>query len=139
MFKKKPKNQDETDANPTKLKQKKHNWLKISVFANVAFLVIIGVASASGVVIHESDTNPNFCGSCHIMESHVTSYLTSDNLDNAHAQAGVECKDCHDYPVPAEIEAGIKYVTGDYVVDEDGELLQRDFGDEIRTQCHISY
>lgn len=148
MFKKKSKDEattlnasdetiDETTvetAEPTNSRK----WFRISVFANIVVLIGIVIFAASAFVINQSNTNPEFCASCHIMEKNVTSYLTSNNLDNSHAEAGVMCKDCHDYPLEAEIDAGIKYVTGNYVVDESGELFKRDFGDEICTQCHIS-
>ncbi len=53
-------------------------------------------------------------------------------------QAGVQCKDCHDYPLSAEISSGIKFVTGDYDVDANGNLQARKFSDELCTQCHFS-
>jgi len=117
---------------------KKRDWLKISFFANIALIIVLGSYAGVSTVVHQSDTNPNFCGSCHVMQSHVTSYFTSGNLDSAHAEAGVLCKDCHDYPLSEEIRAGVAFLSGNYVVDENGELLRRDFGDEICTQCHIS-
>lgn len=146
MFKRKSKTQDEpvqgettpdiTTSQPKS--RKKRNWLIFSIVANV--LLVSGIISAAGtaVVVHESDTNPEFCGTCHLMQSHVDSYLNGEHLDNLHMQAGVGCKDCHDYPLDEEIRAGIAFVTNDYEVDENGELFKRDFGDEICTQCHIS-
>jgi len=73
------------------------------------------------------------------MQPNVTSYLTSSNLDHVHAQAGVQCKGCHDYPLSAEISSGIKYVTGNYEVDKNGEIASRKFDDKMCLQCHISY
>ncbi|MCC6615103.1 MAG: cytochrome c3 family protein [Anaerolineae bacterium] len=137
MFTRKPRNPDETSTTKPP-ERKKRNWLKISLIANAVLLIAVGAYAATAAVVHQSDTNPNFCASCHVMQSKVTSYYTSGNLDNAHAAAGVMCKDCHDYPLDAEIAAGVNYVTGNYVRDENGELPQRDFGDEICTQCHIS-
>lgn len=110
------------------------NWLKISVIANCTLVALIVFALGGKAVIHQSDTNPQFCATCHLMEPYVDSYLNSDNLDNVHAQAGVECKECHDYPISAEIESGIKYITGNY----DPVLSRRKFGDEMCVQCHIS-
>lgn len=137
MFRRKPQTPTETNT-ISPVEPKKRNWLKISVIANIVILVIVATVSASAAVVHQSDVNPNFCGTCHVMQSHVTSYLTSDNLDNAHAQAGVLCKDCHDYPIPEEIKGGVAFVTGNYEVDANGDLPQRDFGDKICTKCHIS-
>jgi cytochrome c nitrite reductase small subunit len=114
--------------------KKKPNWLKISLITNIV-LVAVAVIGLSGMaVIHQSDTNPEFCATCHLMQSRVDSYLTSTNLDHVHAQAGVQCKECHDYSIPDEIESGIKYITGNYNPD----LPRRKFGDEMCLQCHIS-
>lgn len=90
-------------------------------------------------MLHESDTNPNFCSSCHIMQPNVESYLTSNHLDHVHAEAGVECKECHsDYSIPDEIVSGVHYLTGNYELDDDGLLPKQEFDDEICTQCHVS-
>jgi hypothetical protein len=137
MFKRNRKtNTETTDTSPDK--RRRINWFKVSVFANVAIVVLVVLGLGGMEIIHQSDTNPSFCASCHIMESHVDSYLNGSNLDHIHAQAGVQCKDCHDFPLSEEIRAGIAFFTSDYEVDEEGELVQRDFGDEICTQCHVS-
>jgi nitrate/TMAO reductase-like tetraheme cytochrome c subunit len=113
--------------------------LKISVIVNIVLVVIIAIAGVSGVLLHQSDTNPNFCATCHIMQPNVTSYLTSNNLDHIHMEAGVQCKECHsDYDVVAEITSGFKFITGNYEVDATGNLTQRKFSDTVCTQCHIS-
>ena len=137
MFKRKPKPQSPTTPTPSGA-SRKLNWLKVSLVANTVILIVVAVWVAGAAVVHQSDTNPSFCATCHIMESHVTSYLTGDNLDHKHAEAGVLCKDCHDYPLSEEIRAGIDFLTTNYELDENGELSQRDFGDEICTQCHVS-
>jgi hypothetical protein len=118
---------------------KKWNWVKTSVIANIAVLVIAVLIAAGGYVIHQSDTNPNFCGLCHIMQRNVTSYQTSSDLDHVHQQAGVQCKGCHDYPLSAEITSGISFVSGNYTVDKNGDLPKRKFDDKMCLKCHISY
>jgi hypothetical protein len=72
------------------------------------------------------------------MQRNVTSYLTGPNLDHVHEQAEVQCKDCHDYPIPVEIKAGFDSLTGNYTVDKDGDLPQMKFSDTMCTKCHIS-
>ncbi len=119
--------------------RKKLNWPKISIGANIAVAVVIVLFIAGSYVVHLSDTNSTFCATCHIMQANVTSYQTSSNLDHVHQQAGVQCKDCHDYPLTAEIELGIKFITGNYTVDESGNLAQRQFDDQMCLKCHISY
>ncbi|HEY3343783.1 MAG TPA: cytochrome c3 family protein [Anaerolineaceae bacterium] len=135
MFKRKPKSTPPADASSG---PKKPNWLKLSIGANIAVVAIALVLAVSGYVLHQSDTNPAFCASCHLMQANVTSYQTSANLDHVHAQAGVQCKDCHDYPVQAEIASGIKFITGNYTVDKNGALQKRKFADTMCTKCHIS-
>ncbi len=135
------KKNSESLSEQEKAPKKKWGVLQYSILANVVLVVAAVIALSGMAVIHQSDTNPEFCGTCHIMDREVNSYLTGNHLDNAHYQAGVECKDCHDYPVSAEITSGISFLTGNYVATEhEGSLslVQRDFGDEICTQCHIS-
>lgn len=116
----------------------KPNWLKISLIANIALVVVAVTFAAGGAVVHQSDTNPNLCGLCHIMQPNVQSYLTSNHLDNVHHQAGVQCKGCHDYPLDAEITAGVNYLTGNYFVTVDGNIPKREFEDDMCLKCHIS-
>ena len=73
------------------------------------------------------------------MDENVNSYLTSNHLDNVHLQAGVQCKDCHDYPVSAEISSGVNFLMGNYNVGPDGKLLKVQYDDQMCLDCHISY
>ncbi len=128
--------QNETEAvKPVK----KTNWLKISIIANIGIVVLVAIAATTMAIVHQSDTNPSFCATCHIMEKNVNSYLTGTNLDRVHEMANVECKECHEYPLPAEIASGIKFITGNYEVGEDGELPKRTYDNSMCLQCHISY
>jgi nitrate/TMAO reductase-like tetraheme cytochrome c subunit len=119
-----------------KKNKKKHVWTILGIV--ILFLVIAGGAT-SGYLIHLSNTSPEFCSTCHIMDYNVNSYLTSNDLDNLHYQAGVECKECHDYPVKAEITSGIKFLVGDYTVDAEGKLLPVTYDNTMCLKCHISY
>lgn len=103
----------------------------ISILAVIAFLVIV----AGGFTVdHISRTNPNFCGICHNMQDHVTSYLTSNHLDFVHNKAGVGCKNCHfDYSIPEELSSAVKYITGDYEV----PFKKIRVGSEQCLRCHI--
>jgi cytochrome c nitrite reductase small subunit len=138
MFKRKSKVQEKT-ALPPKADPKKLNWLKISVFVNVALIVLAAAGLGVMVVVQQSDSNPSFCGQCHLMQANVDSYLNSNHLDNAHAQAGVGCKDCHDYPLAAEITSGVAFITGNYTVNMQGDLFKQKFDDAMCYQCHVSY
>lgn len=114
----------------------KRTWTIIGIVA--AVLVVVGGA-AGGYMIHLSNTSPEFCGICHIMDPNVDSYLTSNDLDNLHYQAGVQCKECHDYPLDAEITSGIAFLVGNYEVDDQGKLMPVTYGNDMCLQCHISY
>lgn len=117
---------------------KKSGWLKIMIALNVVLVTVAVLAIAGGVILHESDTNPQFCATCHLMQKNVNSYMTSNNLDHLHQLAGVQCKDCHNYPIPAEIASGINFVRGNYTTADDGSLKKRHFDDTLCTKCHIS-
>jgi hypothetical protein len=107
--------------------RKKINWLKASIVANVAIIAVVAIGLGSMAVLRQSDTNPSFCGLCHVIQANVTSYLTSSNLDHVHSTAGVQCKGCHDYPVQAEIQSGIAFITKNYKTDGSGQLASRKF------------
>lgn len=118
-------------------KSKKRGWTITGVAAVVLAILIAGTGTG-GYLVHLSNTSPEFCATCHIMQKNVDSYLSSNDMDNIHAQANVECKDCHDYPIPAEISSGIRFITGNYSVNPEGELLKVAYDDEMCLQCHIS-
>jgi hypothetical protein len=119
-----------------KKNKKKRVWTVIGIV--VLFLIITGGVGA-GYLIHLSNSSPQFCSTCHIMDFNVNSYLTSNDMDNIHYQAGVECKECHDYPVKAEVTSGIKFLVGDYTVDAEGKLLPVSYDNTMCFKCHISY
>jgi cytochrome c nitrite reductase small subunit len=127
-----------TEKEPGIKSPRRPSRLKISIIVNIVFLTVAIGALGGAAILHQSDTNPNFCGLCHVMKTNVTSYLTSNNLDHVHQQAGVQCKECHDYPVTAEIQSGVNYITGNYAVDSSGNLPKRKYDDKLCTKCHIS-
>jgi nitrate/TMAO reductase-like tetraheme cytochrome c subunit len=133
------KRQIETETPEEPAASKKINWLKVSLIANIGLVVLIVFGLGGMAIIHQSDTNPNLCALCHPMQANVQSYQTSTNLDNLHMQAGVACKECHDYTIPQEIRSGINYLIGNYEVDTNGELLQREYEDEMCLKCHLDY
>ncbi|MAT41915.1 MAG: hypothetical protein CL609_06210 [Anaerolineaceae bacterium] len=135
------KNQDnEPKKNNGKLKQNLFKKVKISFGVGIILIFLVVAASASGgYLLHLSNTSPEFCGSCHLMDENVNSYLTSNHLDNVHFQAGVECKECHDYSVGAEISSGVNFLLGNYSVSPNGELLKVQYDDQMCLDCHISY
>ena len=138
FFKKRTPPQPSAEAEPQP--KKKANWLKISMAVNGLILALMVIGLGTTYVVHQSDTNPQFCGLCHVMQKNVQSYTTGHTLDNVHQQAGVQCKQCHDYPLSAEITSGVKFMIGDYdVVNADNPSLpKRSYSDEMCLKCHIS-
>ncbi len=135
MFKNKKNKDSDLDQNIKAPGITRNKWVRISFYANVVFIVFVIIAGTSATLLHQSDTNPNFCGVCHNMQDHVDSYLNSNKLDNIHYQANVQCKECHfEYTVPDEILSGIKFVTGDY----DKNMPKRKYSDDMCLECHIS-
>jgi nitrate/TMAO reductase-like tetraheme cytochrome c subunit len=126
----------EKDAQKVK-KSKKPGLTVAGMIAVVLAIVAVGTGTG-GYLIHLSNTSPEFCGTCHIMQKNVSSYLTSNDMDNVHAKANVQCKECHDYSIPAEISSGISYIAGNYTVNSKGELKRVTYGDEMCLKCHIS-
>lgn len=136
MVDKTKKNLAEKETQKVK-KSQKQGWTIVGIFMVVLAITVVGIGTG-GYMVHLSNTSPEFCASCHIMEKNVSSYLSSNDMDNVHAQAKVQCKDCHDYSIPAEISSGIKYITGNYSVNSKGELLPVSYSDEMCLKCHIS-
>jgi len=134
---------DKTKTNPAekdtlKVKKSQKQGLAIVGIAVVILAITLVGTGTGGYLVHLSNTSPEFCASCHIMEKNVNSYLSSNDMDNIHAQANVQCKDCHDYSIPAEVSSGIRYITGDYSVNSKGELLPVSYSDDMCLKCHIS-
>jgi nitrate/TMAO reductase-like tetraheme cytochrome c subunit len=127
---------NDQDAKKPVTPPKKINGLKISIISNILLVLVIAIGAASWYTIHLSDTNPQFCATCHLMKEYVDSYTSSTHLDHLHAQATIQCKQCHDYPLASEISSGIKYITGNYTV----PLAYTKIGNkEFCLKCHGSY
>ncbi len=53
-------------------------------------------------------------------------------LAQKHAEAGINCIDCHDNGIEDKVQETVWYVTDDF----DDPPLKRDFGNEMCTKCH---
>lgn len=106
--------------------------------ASVALVVLLSLnATVLGVssLDNYTRTHPEFCGTCHVMQRYVESYLTGNFMDNIHKQADVGCRDCHtDYTLTHRAEIVSRYVTGIY----QPALERRTFDQAMCTRCHIS-
>jgi hypothetical protein len=98
----------------------------------VAVVVLAVLGAGGGALAWQQSKNPAFCANCHIIEPYYEGWEDSDLLAHAHAEAGVECKDCHvTTPMDAAGEA-FSYVTGSY----EDPLKERKFPMEECFVCH---
>lgn len=84
------------------------------VFIVLAVMVILGMGGS--VAALQYFKQPQSCATCHLMESHVESYLEPDLLAYAHAQAEevVVCLDCHKYTIFEKVGEIVTFVRGQY-------------------------
>lgn len=86
--------------------------MRRSVLIGVAAgVVLVGAALFGPGAITASGMEPNTCGSCHVMESKVSSFVHSESLHKEE----ISCSDCH---LPAGMEGlkekykvGIRHIT----------------------------
>ena len=83
-------------------------WAIIGIVA----IAVIAAAGAGFWVWHEQ---PRFCADlCHIMQPYEDTWASSPYEVHVHAEAGVECLDCHEPTIEEQVQEVIAYVTGDY-------------------------
>jgi hypothetical protein len=92
-------------------------------------LVVVVAAGAGGWVYHEE---PEFCATCHIMQPYLDSWNEAESLAGTHAQAEVDCLECHEPTIQQQVDELAKFVTGDYL----SPLQEREFEDEWCLRCH---
>jgi len=93
---------------------------------------LVVVAAAAGAVLFQASKKPSFCATCHIIEPYYNSWKEGDLLAARHAEAGVDCLECHHKSIVAKIGEGINYLTGNY----ENPLKERDFSKEECLRCH---
>jgi cytochrome c nitrite reductase small subunit len=98
--------------------------------------MVMGVAAVvlavPGFMLWDYHKQPQFCGTCHIMDSYVEAYHESDFLVRAHAEEDVGCLDCHIPTIQEQVNELIVFVSGDF----EDPLQMRRFPDEFCLQCH---
>jgi cytochrome c nitrite reductase small subunit len=78
----------------------------------VGVIVLLGAVCAGGLL--KASEKPSFCNTCHIMEPYYQSWNSGVLLASKHADAGVECQDCHHSTIPDKALQGLNYITGNY-------------------------
>ena len=98
----------------------------------LAALLIVLLAGGSLVMVTVEKIPQLACSPCHVMAPYVEAYEESDLLAHAHAQAQVNCIDCHENGIDDKIQETVWYVTDDF----DDPPLKRAFPNEMCTKCH---
>ncbi|SDE57017.1 cytochrome c3 family protein [Sporomusa acidovorans] len=96
-------------------------------------LVLVVVVGGGGYAAMEvASGNPAFCANCHNMQPYYDSWSNSNLLAKKHADAKVNCHDCHEPSFSQQAEEGFKYVTGDF----EEPMQQQKFPKEMCLKCH---
>lgn len=99
-------------------------------------LVIVGIAvvviAIAGVAFWEYHEQPQFCATCHIMDSYLESWESSSLLVHDHAEENITCLDCHEPTIEQQVHELVVFVQGDYR----DPLKMRKFPDDECLECH---
>ena len=114
-------------------------WKRTSSFvrrrplASIAILLVVGVLG--NVAMLEAEKHPALaCAPCHVMQPYVDGYCSGDVLARKHAEAGVNCIDCHENGIEDKIKETVWYVTDNF----DDPPVKHDFGNQMCTKCHTN-
>jgi len=91
---------------------------KKAVLIVMGALVLLGTVAAGAML--KASENPSFCGLCHIIKPYYESWNTGMLLDNTHAQAQIECLDCHHRTIPEKAMEGMNFIIGNYTLPLEG-------------------
>ncbi|HEY3423222.1 MAG TPA: cytochrome c3 family protein [Negativicutes bacterium] len=95
-------------------------------------LLLLLVAVAGFAAMEKASDKPAFCANCHNMQSYYDSWHEGNLLAKKHADAKVNCHDCHEPSFTQQADEGIKYVTGNF----ETPLKKREFPKEFCLKCH---
>jgi cytochrome c nitrite reductase small subunit len=119
------------ENNERQRKTFRERFLNRKTLIIIAALIIVVGAGGAAALVKASDY-PAFCNTCHIMKSYYTSWHDSNLLANQHAEADVECHDCHQATIATQAHEGIAYITGNYKT----PLEKRQFSRDFCLKCH---
>lgn len=116
------------------LKEKVLELLKnTSTKWKIAYLfILLALIGVTAVGAEKVSDKPAFCANCHNMQSYYDSWHSGNLLAKKHADAGINCHDCHTPKMSQQIEEGVKYITGDY----ETPLKKREFPKALCLKCH---
>ena len=111
------------------MKVRNQQGISLVVVAVVAVLVLAGVGGGFWYY-HEQ---PEFCGDmCHLMVPYYESWSEPGLQANYHAEADVECLDCHEATIEQQVKELVANVTGNY----EDPLAERKLPKEECLACH---
>jgi cytochrome c nitrite reductase small subunit len=103
---------------------------RIVVIAVLLAVVVLGGAGAAGLWRYHEQ--PEFCGTCHVMDPYLESWQSLSLGANAHARHDVACLDCHEPTVDQQMNELMVYIQGDYEVPLKGFKYPK----EACLECH---
>ncbi|MDD6120904.1 MAG: cytochrome c3 family protein [Selenomonadaceae bacterium] len=111
------------------------DWARRKPFHAIGGVLILFVLA--NVAMWQAEKYPSLaCSPCHVMDPYVQGYhgqaAEGKVLAQTHAEAGVNCIDCHDNGIEDKVQETVWYVTDDF----DDPPLKRDFGNEMCLKCH---
>jgi nitrate/TMAO reductase-like tetraheme cytochrome c subunit len=96
----------------------------------ICVLLVLAFIAMGGMAVVAN--KPEFCASCHNMQSYYKSWHEGDLLAKKHADANVSCHDCHQASLAQKMDEGIKQITGDY----EEPMEKRQYANDFCTKCH---
>jgi hypothetical protein len=106
-----------------------NNNPRMKIIIPFVFILLV-VAAVFGV--EKYNDNPASCANCHNMQSYYDSWHAGNLLVKQHADAKINCHDCHTPKMSQQIKEGIKYITGDF----ETPLKKREFPRAMCLKCH---
>jgi hypothetical protein len=98
----------------------------------VGIAIVAVAAIVGGMALWDYHEQPEFCAVCHIMEPYLETWQESDYQVGLHAEADLECLDCHEPTIGEQVTEVAKFVTGQY----EDPLATRRFPEEFCLRCH---
>jgi hypothetical protein len=104
---------------------------KIIIIAGIAAVAV--ATMVGGKALWDYHEEPEFCAAfCHIMEPYVASWEDSDYSVKTHAEAGLDCLDCHEPTIAEQVTEVAMFVTKQY----EEPLETRRFPEDFCLGCH---
>ncbi len=98
----------------------------------IVLCVVVVVGGGGAAYLWNYHEQPQFCGTCHIMDPYLESWQSSELGANAHAEYDIACLDCHVPTLEQQVNELVVYVQGDYEI----PLRELKYPKESCYECH---